>query len=640
MCSSIATKSFKRTKIFVWENLEVKILAGAIIVLSLFTLVGAASAQESLKRWETVYVGGAQWGPITSLNPLMPWEIGWGTKGLLYEPLYYYNVITDESIPWLAADLPTWVDNFTVEVTLREGIWWRDGTLNFSLGTQQYSYSFPRMPLTAEDVVYSFEIGSENKYLYCTRFWRVVESMTAIDNLRIQIKLKSEYPNHLFVRSGLGGISIVPKHVWSILENYYSWPPWFANTGDPIGSGPYKLYFLSSLDKIVYERDDNWWGNEYFGQPAPKYVVHKVYPTTEIINRDFLAGDVDWGGQFYDKVWELWETKGLERRAWSNESPYFFPAAHIALIPNLTRSPFDNVAVRRAIAYAINYDRLNEIASSNYLTRASPTFLIDYYPHFAKYIDNELEAQYRFDYNPEIAIEILENAGYTRDQDGIFVGPNNTRLDNWGILVPVGWSDATMQVDLIIQDLRDVGIIAYRDSVDWSVMWNRVAGGVFDMIWWSSGPGISAQSPWDIYYGFFDPRSERSEWRNIENYRNDRVGELLDNIALASDENTLQGLYSELQGIIMEDIPVIPMFYSPGWYLVSEEYWTGWPTAENAYCTPMAWSYESGAIPLLHIRATGARPGAFNPTTALGAFVVITVIVAAAVVIKKRRAED
>jgi len=101
------------------------------ITLAATTLPAAAVAASpiptSYPRSETLYTSGTLWGPPGDFNPLNQGDYTTGTLGLLYEPLFLYNPLTDKFIPWLAQS-GSWTGTNTYTVKLRQGIKWTDGT--------------------------------------------------------------------------------------------------------------------------------------------------------------------------------------------------------------------------------------------------------------------------------------------------------------------------------------------------------------------------------------------------------------------------------------------------------------------------------------------------------------------------------
>src|SRR5215212_5866346 len=104
----------------------------------------AAWAQD-LPRNETMYIGGQQWGPVTTFNPLNP-SPSWPTDPdqlYLFETLFAFNLATGALEPCLAKELVETPETFTI--TLQDGTMWHDGT-----------------PLTANDVVYSYTLAKNH----------------------------------------------------------------------------------------------------------------------------------------------------------------------------------------------------------------------------------------------------------------------------------------------------------------------------------------------------------------------------------------------------------------------------------------------------------------------------------------------
>ena len=86
-----------------------------------------------------------------------------GTLGLVYEPLFNYDPLTNEYIPWLA-ESGEWTSDTEYTIKLREGITWADGE-----------------PLTADDVVFTLELGKLPSVPYST-IWNFLDKAEAVDD--------------------------------------------------------------------------------------------------------------------------------------------------------------------------------------------------------------------------------------------------------------------------------------------------------------------------------------------------------------------------------------------------------------------------------------------------------------------------
>jgi len=286
-----------------------------LTVLILFSLVPQYATSQLVQppREDTLIVSDA-WGPPQGWNPLLP-NPAWGYE-LMYPTLYFYSTLRDTWIPYLAKDY-SWVDEYTIDIHLRPEAKWWDGT-----------------PITAEDVEFTFQLGKEYTISWVTPYWDYIESVKAISKDTVRIKLKKDKLNYFALFDALHGVLILPKHRWEKLKAQYG--DKLASDfkdDDPsqiIGGGPYRLYMWSE-DVWYYERVDDWWGKEIFGLPTPKYIAHRVFKDNVAAALAFEKGEVDGCGHFFAKIWEMWTVKGLARRTYLANPPYYLHNSIILL---------------------------------------------------------------------------------------------------------------------------------------------------------------------------------------------------------------------------------------------------------------------------------------------------------------------
>ena len=538
-----------------------------LLALALVGTLGVVGAQ-SLPRNETLYITGHQWGPPSSFNPNGP-NPAWPTANafnLIYESLFSFNLVTGELDPRLGATLEETEEAFVV--TLQEGTAWQDGEA-----------------LTSADVVYSFELGQRESLNY-SPVWDYVTAVEASDERTVTLTLNQERLNLGQVRSYLTSIPIVPEHIWSALEESEESLVGYANL-EPVGSGPYTLTNANN-ERVILTRSDNYWGEPVFGLPGPTYLVHPILASNDAANLAFSQGQLDLSQNFIPEVWTLEESQPIQ--TWTDEAPYYLPGSIPMMWMNLGAPGLDNPAVRRALAYTINYPLIAQTAMSEYSVPANASLIVPGGGEDA-FFDAEAASSEGWAFDPNRAVEILEGElGATKGSDGIYVLPDGTRLGPWEVTAPYGWSDWNQALEIVASSAQAVGIDIRTNFPEQSVWQTAWQNGDFELtMGWASG--ASAAGPWPRFRDVMDirgvPERGQTAFWNYGRYDNPEVGELLDQVAAAPPEEQAE-LYKQLDAIFRQDIPVIPLMYRPEqFYTFNSAVWTNFPTAENPYAPPM-----------------------------------------------------
>ena len=345
----------------------------------------------SYPRKETVYVGGGMWAPPTNWNPYVPWASVSGTIGLIYETLFHYDPLRNTFKPWLAEE-GMWIDDKTFKLTLKKGIKWTDG-----------------QDLTAKDVKFTFEIAKKFKGLYYSSVWNWLDSIELSGKYSLVFYFKEpryhEWDHLMYT------LPIVPEHVWKnatekdIMES--------ANE-NPIGSGPYTAYRWDQ-DRMVFKRNENWWGINYFGKkPVPKYIVEVRVLSNNVALGMIIKGELDWSNFFLPGVPTLAKYYGIH--TWFKKPPYMLSDNTAILFLNVNKEPLNDPNFRKAMAYAIDP---SEIVDKVFEKQVLPSNPLGFLPidSWMKYYDKDVVEEYGFKYAPRKAREILKEAGY-KDVDG------------------------------------------------------------------------------------------------------------------------------------------------------------------------------------------------------------------------------
>jgi peptide/nickel transport system substrate-binding protein len=538
---------------------------GILLLASPF-LAGFVTGQDVYPREETLYVSGAAWGPPSTWNPFQPGSLAntTGTIGNLYEFLFAFDPQTGELTPWLA-ESGEWVDATTYTVTLRKGLTWSDGEA-----------------LTAADVQFTYELGQTYAAIWFSPMWEYLESVTAVDDYNLEFKftdapLYQEFTNNLY------NIPIVPEHLWA--DKTEEEITVGANE-NPVGSGAY-LYDTHGEDRNVWVRNEDWWGIDVFGMPAPKRIVDIRFSSNSVALGSVIKGDVDLSNNFLPGIATL--SKQGYVKTYFADAPYMLSANTAVLFLNTTKPPMDDPAFRKALAYAINVDDIVNVAYAQLVQKASPTGLL---PTLSKFDDQDVLAELGWTYDPAETAAILEGAGYTKGADGFYVAPDGSAIE-LQVTCPFGWTDWMAAIDVIATSAQEAGINIQAVTPDYGAWNTELQSGTFDMTLnnWAS----MSNTPWTLYNLLFrHPIQEQMQSGNFGRYDNQEMFDLVDQLAAipAEDVAGMQAACSDIQKLMLTEVPMIPLWYNGLWAQYSDTVWTNWPSeAEDTPNTlPTTWS--------------------------------------------------
>ncbi|MEM0376396.1 MAG: ABC transporter substrate-binding protein [Thermofilum sp.] len=611
-----------------------KPLVALATTLALTLLLASAlllARAQPIPRGEMVILGGAWWEPPRKWNPFNYGGSASGTVGLIYEPLYLWTPIKPEAeawTPWLARELPTWESPTRVVIKLRPEAKWWDGK-----------------PITADDIIFTFyEVPRKLPWCaWCGMKDYIIEIQKVDDKtVRFIFGDNANYANFL---QNLYSAPVLPKHVLSSFVDQYGgdlvdlakWPV-VAEGKDPakiVASGMYRIHSLAD-DHFILVRVDNWWGKDVFGLPAPRYVKGVVVYSNQVAANMLGAGELDWSN-FYIPGGPDMVKRGLAV-AYFKDYPFYLPANVAYLFVNTQKAPFNDPNFRKAMYFAIDVDKIISAAFEGVVTPANPVGLM---PHWEKYLAKDLIDQYGYKYDPERAKRILDAAGY-RDinGDGCRELPDGKPF-RMTIIVPYGWTDWMFAIINIADDLKKVGICAEAQFPDFGLYVSMIDKGEYDAAINNFG-SFATPHPYTLYYWAF--RSEPGIWiGNHGRYNNPQLNALIDQLGsippLPEYEDRIKSTLREIQKILLEEMPALPLWYNGFWFLASTKYWTGWPSQDNPYGVPVDWNGQwqyGGMTVLLKLKPAAAPtapapPAAPTPAPAAG-YDVLTIVAAIVIV--------
>ena len=485
-----------------------------------------------------------------NFEPLNPVSIcRWPTRGGIYEPLYIYNPISTEWVPWLATNYEWKNDNRKLLFSIRTGVKWSDG--------REFS---------AYDVAYTLNLWKQFPALDTRNAWDYLENVVAISDTLVEVDFKRVYVPGF---EAIAGAYIVPKHIWSKLDD----PLKFDNP-DPVGTGPYTEVLRFNSQVWELGKNHNYWQK---GKPHVEKLIFPTFSTNEQTTLALLSGNLDWAGAFIPAIQRIFVDKNPEHHHY-----WFRNTGYSTFLHTNTKDPIlQNTNVRKAISYAINREQVVKVGMYNYTSPAHVTSLAGPMAKWHSPKINEKENWTAF--NIEKANELLDDAGYKWKNKNERIDSNGSPL-KFNIIVVSGWSDWVRSAQVISQNLKKVGIQATVRTYDFGAWIARMQQGNFQM---AVGWADKGATPYNFFKSmmfseYVKPLGETADI-NWHRFGIKEADFLIKEFEQTSDENKIKNIIYKLQHLFIEHAPGIPLFAELSWAECNSKYFTNFPSAENPY---------------------------------------------------------
>ncbi|WP_329613716.1 ABC transporter substrate-binding protein [Streptomyces brevispora] len=534
------------------HTLRAVALATAVVALA----AGCSSANSNAKKSGSAASGiltlGKPDGPQTNnSNPFLNTSAGatLGYRYMIYEPLAMTSQIrpADKADPWLATEWK-WDLNFTkVTFTLDDKAKWADGK-----------------PLTAEDVAFTFNLLKKHPALNGNGI--------AFDGIEVQGKKvvltfeDSQYVNQNKIIQQF----IVPKHIWEGVKNPETWP-----NRTPVGSGPYKLKTFTPQTTTLTATPTYW-----KGATKVKELRYSTYNDNSAATTALASGKLEWSFVFMPDYKKLYIAKDPK-----NHKLWFPSGLGIhGLWFNTARKPFDNPALRKAMAMVVDRNAIYTQAEATlYPEITNPTGIP--LPAGESFLAPEYK---KATTKPDVegAKKVLDKAGFTLS-GGVLKDPSGKPV-KLTFTDPAGWNDYITGLAIIKDNIKQLGIEAKVKTQTAEAWGADVANGNFDatLHWTNSGA-----TPYDMYQNIMDgallqPIGKASQLGNFGRFKSTEATEALKDFANATTDTTRITAMNTLQKIMVEQAPMIPTAAAPIGAEYSTKNWVGWPTEADPYADP------------------------------------------------------
>ncbi|WP_409967840.1 ABC transporter substrate-binding protein [Bengtsoniella intestinalis] len=477
-----------------------KLLAALLSVAMMASLV-ACSASESTATTEstvsgiqdTLTIGIAS--DINNLNPLAQNDqINNNCLALTHQTLVFLTNDTNEHVANIAQSWE-WVSDNELVFHLVENATFSDGT-----------------PLTAEDVVFTYEMAIDPSQSSVSGSLGLVEAVSVVDAYTVSFQTTSYSNEILSVMAGYP-TSIQSKAAYeSGMES-----PWL------IGSGRYVFEEWKEGQYVSFQLNENFWGDE---PGVAQQIIFKPYLESSARVAALQSGEIDVCiDPPINELSFLEDDANVTVETRSGTRLFYFGF-------NTEAEPFDNETLRQAVACAINRDQIVQVILSGY--GQTQTTIVNR-GVWSFYDDME-----GFDYDVERAKELLAEAGYAEGELTVELYASN--------------GSPYKEIAPMIQEyLRQIGITVNIVSLDEATFKADAQAGAHQMFLWRWNVIDRLD---EIYTDLF--RTDSAS--NYHHFSDEYVDAMATAVLTEKDKDTREQLSIELQEYLVEACPQVPLY--------------------------------------------------------------------------------
>lgn len=431
-------------------------------------------------------------------------------------------------------------------------------------------------PVTADDVVYTFKLLREQGAPFYQAYYRDIEAIEALDNKTVKFSFSNAENRELALI--VGEVSILPKHYWEGRD--------FQKPGldIPVGSGPYLIDQYDAGRSVTYRRNPDYWGQNLpvnvgrynFDQQRFDY-----YKDGTVALEAFKGGEYDFRQENSSKRWATGYTGAVfdDGKIVTQNLPHENPTGMQAFILNNRKPHFSDPDVRKALAYAFDFEWTNKNIFYNAYTRTHSYFSNSDMAATGLPDAAELEilAPIRDQVPPEVfnqvyrapstngdgksrrqlrtALRLLKQAGWELNK-GKLLNVDGEQMKFEILLVSPAFERV---ISRFRQNLEQMGIITSVRLVDVSQYINRLRSFDFDIVIYSYGQSSSPGNEQREYWS--SATADKPGSRNLIGVKNPAVDYLVDQLIQAPDREQLVLRARALDRVLQWNHYVIPQYH-------------------------------------------------------------------------------
>ncbi|NLX71222.1 MAG: peptide ABC transporter substrate-binding protein [Clostridiales bacterium] len=403
--------------------------------------------------------------------------------------------------------------------------------------------------LTGEDVVFTFialQQGNLNSFFQ--------KGIVGNDNIqKVEVDLFDIYTINVHLLTPANNIldimtfPVLPKEIYQ--SDAYMLQKKEDTGLIPVGTGPYRVDEVMMDDGYIrLVRNSEWWGK----QPYIDSILAKIYRDEMQVRQAFRNGEVD----LLDITSAITNPYLLDD---STRNYRYLTRNYEFLAFNLNHSILGDVNIRKAIAYAL---QRKDIIFRVYLNNAEAVDVP--IPSDSWLYDGNTRI---YDFEQEKAIKLLEEAGWTdSDGDGIREKDFDSKTVELKFTIMTNAENSIRKdvVELIAQQLQEIGIGVQSRIVPWEEFETSLMDGNFEIV--LTGYYLDIFPDLDF---IFHSKFIGDGLNNFIRNRDEELDMLLDEAAGIYQYDRLPESYSRIQKRIVEQLPVISLYFQTAYLMTS-----------------------------------------------------------------------
>lgn len=374
--------------------------------------------------------------------------------------------------------------------------------------------------LTSRDVKYTFDSLLEEDFIsFKKASYEIIKEIAVIDDYTVSFELREVFSPFIDYLT----IGIIPSGIDAENKNILK--------TKPVGSGPFMLREFREGISLKLERYDNYFDEK----PQIRTLFFRIIAdtTTRLLELENKGIDIVQNDIPYDSIQRFEKS-----RDYNVISAQGINYQYLGF--NLEDKILSNNDIRKAVTYSINRDVIIEHIYKGYVTKADSVLSPLNWAYY-----NELE---EYGYDIPKAVNLIENAGYSKNKDGYYFDLEYKTSEN---------IQALTIAQIIQEQLRDAGIRVNIVSREWGTFYDDIKKGDFQLF---SLRWVGISDP-DIYYYIMSSDSIPPDGANRGRYKNEEVDRLIALARITTDTELRRNYYCRIQKILNETLPYVHLWY-------------------------------------------------------------------------------